>query len=66
MDVKTLTTTQYQRGMIDAAAKLDETNETIRLACGELTADEMRAVRAALKWKKSQIESEAQNAGCGF
>lgn len=66
MITDTTQTTEYQRGMLDAASMLDDTAQGIRLACGEITADEMRVVMAVLKWKKSVIESRAENAGHGF
>lgn len=43
-------------GLAKAAKLLDISAATIRLHAGEMSAQEMRSVRAVLKWKKTEIE----------
>ena len=49
----------YARGMHHAltlaADLLDATPQSIRLAAGEITAQEMRTVRAVLAWKRAEV-----------
>lgn len=56
-------TQPYNQGLIDgmgaASMMLDVLEQDIRLAAGELTADEMRAVKAVLAWRKSVIRGKA-------
>jgi hypothetical protein len=44
-------------GLTKAAKLLDVSADTIRLHAGEMSAQEMRSVRAVLQWKKREIES---------
>lgn len=46
-------------GMNAASAMLGVTEDEIRLACGELTPQEMRTVKAILSWRKAAIERRA-------
>lgn len=43
-------------GLVQAAKLLDVSKDTIRLHTGEMSAQEMRSVRAVLRWKKAEIE----------
>ena len=47
-------------GMIAASAMLCLTEQEIRLACGEVTAQEMRTVKAVLEWRRAAIVSKAE------
>ena len=49
----------FRNGMTEAAKLLDVSAATIRLHVGEMTAQEMRSVRAALAWKAREIEATA-------
>jgi len=55
----------YEAGRRDAFAEaakaLQVSPSTIRLHAGEITAQEMRTVRAVLKWKEYQIANEMGN-----
>ncbi|WP_428491636.1 hypothetical protein [Rhodopila sp.] len=56
-------TQPYDQGLIDgmgaASMMLDVSEQDIRLAAGELTPDEMRAVKAVLAWRKAMIRLKA-------
>lgn len=43
-------------GLAKAAKLLSISADTIRLHAGEMSAQEMRSVRAVLQWKKAEIE----------
>ena len=51
----------YARGLRDAAATLDVDRQALRLHAGELSAQEMRAVLAVLRWKRREIMARAGN-----
>jgi hypothetical protein len=57
------TFTDYERGrreaFEEAAGMLEMSDATIRLHCGEMTAQEMRTVKAVLKWKAAEMRDEA-------
>jgi hypothetical protein len=44
-------------GLAKATELLDVSADTIRLYAGEMSAQEMRSVRAVLRWKKTEIEN---------
>ena len=44
-------------GVARAAKLLDVSAAAIRLHVGEMSAQEMRSVRAVLRWKKTEIEN---------
>lgn len=46
----------------EAAAMLEMSDATIRLHCGEMSAQEMRSVKAVLKWKAWAMREAATNA----
>jgi len=48
----------YRAGLRTATDKLKPSSATIRLHAGEMTAQEMRAVRAVLAWLRRSIEGE--------
>lgn len=52
-------TTDYREGLRDAADMCDKTRQQIRLACGELTSQEMRTAQAVLGWIQTQIREKA-------
>ena len=47
-------------GMKAAASMLGVTRDEIRLACGEMTAKEMKTVLAILKWRHDAIIRKAE------
>lgn len=49
-------------GMRAAAALLGMTTGDILLTCGEMTAQEMRTVKAVLEWRKAAILRKAEEA----
>jgi len=46
-----------RQGLEEAANSLDMSRQTIRLNAGELSASEMRAVKAVLVWKAAAIRA---------
>lgn len=42
-------------GMQAASAMLGVTSDEIRLACGEITPEEMHIVKAVLEWRRAAI-----------
>ncbi len=46
-----------------ASALLGVTRQEIRLACGEMTAQEMRTVLAVLEWRRAAIVRKAEELG---
>lgn len=57
----------FADGMMRAADLLKANPQQIRLACGELTANEMRVAQAILGWKETEIRREAErDNGYGF
>lgn len=46
--------------LLEAAASLEMSDQTIRLHAGELSAQEMRAVKAALRWKAGELRKMAE------
>ena len=49
-------------GIKAASAMLGVTEDEIRLACGEITPDEMRTIKAVLEWRRAAIERKAGEA----
>lgn len=48
-----------KKGMLAASAMLGVTDSEIRLAAGELSSDEMLAVKAVLAWRMRAIQRKA-------
>lgn len=48
-------------GLEDAAASLELKPSEIRLACGEMTAQEMRTVQAVLAWRARVLREMAND-----
>lgn len=53
-------TTAFQNGAIAAMKLLHPTDAEIRLACGELTAQEMRTAHAILGWARTTIQQAVE------
>ena len=49
-----------KRGMIAGSALLGMMEQEIRLGAGEITAQEMRAVKAVLEWRRQTILRKAE------
>jgi hypothetical protein len=53
------TFTDYERGrreaFEEAAGMLEMSDATIRVHCGEISAQEMRTLRAVLRWKAAEM-----------
>jgi len=54
-------TTDIANGMKAASAMLVLTEQEIRLACGEMTKQEMLTVLAVLEWRRKAIVRKAES-----
>lgn len=59
MSKASVTTISYKDGLLDAANMLSVTDDQIRLAGGEFTAQELRTVRAILQWRQRAMRELA-------
>jgi len=58
--IRACLTDSFFYGMAIAAIMLNATQSEILLACGEMTAGEMRTAKAVLAWKAAQIRERAK------
>lgn len=56
-------TKTYADGLLDAAKMLEVSQQSILLATGEMTAQELRSVKAVLAWRARAIRGAAELAG---
>lgn len=62
MTTKTTMQSEYiSKGMKAASAMLSITPDEIRLACGEISPEEMRTILAVLEWRRKAIIRKAES-----